>query len=334
MKRFHSPLANCLLAGCLLLAGASVATADVRVGVHLSVFPNLVPVPGYPVYYAPDVSANFFFYDGDYWLYDDDGWYTSPWYDGPWEYVHPDFVPLFVLRVPVRYYRAPPPYFWGWHHDAPPRWGHYWGPQWEHRHGGWDHWDRYRVPRPAPLPSYQRGYDRDRYPDRDRQRELRDEHYRYRPQDGRSQHYREPARQPDRQQFEPRHSELSPRGWQRADDRGPSRSESIRDEGQRNDGRGSDFQEGRRPMQEGREPAQERREPSRDSSNWHRESSVDQPQRMTPRSSEREVRQDQPRAEMRGNGRQMEDRGDRGRGGDRDNSGRNNDGGAWHGRDH
>lgn len=316
MKRFHGPLASCLLASCLLLGGASLATADVRVGIHLDLFPDLEPVPGYPVYYAPRVQGNFFFYDGDYWLYEGDGWYTSPWYDGPWEYVHPDFVPLFVLRVPVRYYRAPPPYFWGWHRDAPPRWGHYWGPHWEHKHGGWDHWDRYRAPRLAPLPTYQRGYERERYPDRQRQRELRDQHYDYRPQGGGSQHFREPARQPDRQSIEPRRSEISPRGWQRTDDDGADYRGGRRPEPMRNEGPRSDRQEGRGG-----------------SSNWQRESSVQQPQRMTPAQSGREVRQeDQPRAGMRGNGRPMEARGgdDQGRGGGHFNNGRNNEGGRGH----
>ncbi|MBT9502792.1 MAG: hypothetical protein IV092_16215 [Burkholderiaceae bacterium] len=41
-----------------------------------------------------------------------------------------DLVPVFVLRVPVRYYRQPPPYFRGWRADAPPRWGDHWGLDW------------------------------------------------------------------------------------------------------------------------------------------------------------------------------------------------------------
>ena len=169
-----SLLASCLALG-LTLGGSSFASADVRI--HLSLFPDLVPVPGYPVYYAPGVEANFFFYDGMYWLYDDDGWYVSDWYDGPWDYVEPDDVPLFVLRVPLRYYRRPPAYFWGGYRDAPPRWGHYWGPDWERNHRDWDRWDRRRVPPPAPLPVYQRGYPRDRYPDRNEQRDIHQRNY-------------------------------------------------------------------------------------------------------------------------------------------------------------
>lgn len=67
----------------------------------------LIEVPGYPVYYAPDLDANLFFYDGVYWVYSQDGWYASSWYDGPWDLIEPEYVPYFVLRVPVRYYRRP-----------------------------------------------------------------------------------------------------------------------------------------------------------------------------------------------------------------------------------
>ena len=31
--------------------------------------PELVVMPGYPVYYAPNVAANYFFYDGLYWVF-------------------------------------------------------------------------------------------------------------------------------------------------------------------------------------------------------------------------------------------------------------------------
>lgn len=31
-------------------------------------YPDLVQVPGYPVYYAPRVNENLFFYDGQYWV--------------------------------------------------------------------------------------------------------------------------------------------------------------------------------------------------------------------------------------------------------------------------
>ncbi|HSB97243.1 MAG TPA: hypothetical protein VLC91_12385 [Spongiibacteraceae bacterium] len=168
-----------LLALCLSLGVADAASARADVSINLSILPDLVPLPGYPVYYAPSVEANFFFYDGMYWLYEDDTWYASNWYNGPWDYVDPEAVPLFVLRIPVRYYRRPPPYFRDWHADAPPRWGYYWGPQWEQRRGGWDHWDHRHVPARAPLPVYQRPYSGDHYPRRDEQPQIRDRDYHY-----------------------------------------------------------------------------------------------------------------------------------------------------------
>lgn len=92
----------------MLLLRASPATAGVSIGINLNVYPDLVAVPGYPVYYAPQMNSNYFFYDGSYWVYSDDNWYESSWYNGPWELTDPYFVPVFVLRIPVRYYRRPP----------------------------------------------------------------------------------------------------------------------------------------------------------------------------------------------------------------------------------
>ena len=157
---------------------------NVSIGINLPLFPELVPVPGYPVYYAPRVNANYFFYDGMYWVYQDDNWYASSWYNGPWGLVEPEVVPLFILRIPVRYYRQPPVYFRGWQSNAPPRWGEHWGHNWEQRRRGWDRWNRGSAPAPAPLPVYQRQYSGDRYPRRvEQQQTLRNQNYRYQPRD-------------------------------------------------------------------------------------------------------------------------------------------------------
>src|SRR5260221_3453463 len=133
----------------------SALAANVSIGINLATYPRLVPVPGYPVYYAPGVDSNYFFYDGLYWDFDGDQWYSSPWYNGPWHFVAPELVPLYVLRVPVRYYRHPPAFFRGWRGDVSPRWGEHWGRDWEQRRSGWDHWDHRSAPRAAPLPTYQ-----------------------------------------------------------------------------------------------------------------------------------------------------------------------------------
>ncbi len=198
----HALIALSILLGTITPGMAQVSVTvsipGVSIGVHQPVYPELELVPGYPVYYAPNVQANYFFYDGLYWVYQDDRWYMSSWYNGPWDLVEPDDVPLFVLRVPVRYYAVPPVYFHGWLLNAPPRWELYWGPRWTRYHHGWDRWDRRVVYAPAPLPVYQRHYHGDRYPRQDYQRVIRHEHYHYQPRDHvvRERHHdRTPSRQ-------------------------------------------------------------------------------------------------------------------------------------------
>jgi hypothetical protein len=185
------------LSGAVTSATAQVSVGiglpGVSIGINLPVYPQLVQVPGYPVYYAPNLNSNFFFYDGMYWVYQGDNWYASSWYNGPWGMVGPQYVPLYVLRIPVRYYRAPPPYFRGWQAGAPPRWGEHWGNDWQQQRSGWDKWNRNSVPAPAPLPAYQRQYSGDRYPQHvEQQQQLRSQNYRYQPSDPVvRQHYQE-----------------------------------------------------------------------------------------------------------------------------------------------
>jgi len=175
--------------------GVGIALPGVSIGISVPAYPEFVRVPGYPVYYAPRLPANFFFYDGLYWVYIVDTWYVSFWYNGPWRIVVPEAVPVYVLRIPVRYYRDPPGYFRGWRRDAPPRWNEHWGREWEQRRRGWDHWNRRAAPAPAPLPAYQRRYSGDRYPREEQQQQaLHGQNYRYRPRDAAvRQHYPEQA---------------------------------------------------------------------------------------------------------------------------------------------
>jgi len=183
---------NALIGLWMLLCPVTAATAQVSVGIglpglsigfNLPYYPQMVPVPGYPVYYAPQLDSNFFFYDGMYWVYQQDNWYAGSWYNGPWALVGPEFVPLYVLRIPVRYYRRPPVYFRGWRSDLPPRWGEHWGNAWETQHSGWDRWNHGSVPALAPLPVYQRQYSGDRYPHVDQQSVLQSRNYRYQPRE-------------------------------------------------------------------------------------------------------------------------------------------------------
>jgi hypothetical protein len=170
----------------LLLVPLSPAVAQVsfqmglpgiNIGINQPVYPRMVAVPGYPVYYAPDGNSNYFFYDGKYWVYQGDNWYASSWYNGPWSMVAPQVVPAFILRVPVRYYRQPPVYFHGWSGNAPPRWGEHWGNDWERQRNGWDKWNHGNSPRPAPLPVYQKQYSGDRYPHPELQQSLHKQNY-------------------------------------------------------------------------------------------------------------------------------------------------------------
>ncbi|MGO9832327.1 MAG: hypothetical protein ACLPJH_19545 [Myxococcaceae bacterium] len=177
----HSLLSISLL---LLPLFPATVLAQVSISISVDTYPTLVQVPGYPVYYDPQLNSNYFFYDGLYWVYAGDTWYASSWYNGPWQVIGPQSVPLFVLRVPVTYYRAPPAYFRGWQGDAPPRWGEHWGQGWEAQHAGWDRWDRQAVPPPAPLPVYQRQYVGASYPRAPAQQQaLRAENYHYQPRE-------------------------------------------------------------------------------------------------------------------------------------------------------
>jgi len=171
------------VASAAVYVSVGIALPGISIGINLPAYPELVLVPGYPVYYAPRLYANYFFYDGMYWIYAEDDWYVSYWYNGPWSLVYPDYVPVFVLRIPVYYYRWPPVYFRGWRPGAPPRWGERWGHDWERRHSGWNQWDLSTAPPPAPLPEYQRQYSGDRYPHAEQQPQLHKKYYRYQPRD-------------------------------------------------------------------------------------------------------------------------------------------------------
>jgi hypothetical protein len=211
-----------LLSGLLLMAlpasaqvSFGVSLPGLQIGINVPTYPRLVRVPGYPVYYDPQADNNYFFYDGLYWVFSDETWYQSSWYDGPWQSMHPDNVPLFVLRVPVRYYRQPPTFFRGWRADAAPRWGERFGPGWQQGHNNWDRWDRRNAPAAAPLPTYQRSFRGEQYPQApERQQALRDQHYRYPgrdnapPQPGQPPQAQPPARQ--QAQPQPPHGQPQP----------------------------------------------------------------------------------------------------------------------------
>lgn len=156
--------------------------ASKSIGIHLSAYPQLILVPDLPVYYAPRLNYNLFFHDGSFWVYKGEHWYSSTWYNGPWLKATRDVVPVYVLRIPVDYYRVRPEHFRGWQVDAAPRWGEHWGREWERSRAGWDRWDRSTAPAPAPVPFYQRRYAGESYPQLEQQAELVRRHYPYQSQ--------------------------------------------------------------------------------------------------------------------------------------------------------
>jgi len=178
----------------LLCAAATLASAQnisvfigeprATIGIHFASYPEFVRVPNYPVYYAPRVNYNVFFYDGLYWAYYDDRWYASSWYNGPWGIVEPVAVPVAVLRVPVRYYRQRPAYFASWSVDAAPRWDVHYGSTWVENRVDWVNWNRSAMPAAAPLPVYQRQYTGARYPATvEQQVVIQNQQYAYRPRE-------------------------------------------------------------------------------------------------------------------------------------------------------
>lgn len=190
---------------CSFLPAAQSQSFSVNIGINMPAYPTLAPIPGYPVYWDPRAPYNYFFYDGLYWVFANDGWYESSWYNGPWYPVAPDAVPVYLLRVPVRYYHHPPGYFRAWRADAAPRWDEHWGRGWAEHHRDWNHWDRGHAERPAPLPTYQRRYSGANYPRDERQQREHGREYRYQPRDQVVQqhyqrHYDATAPQPQREQ--------------------------------------------------------------------------------------------------------------------------------------
>ena len=109
------------------------AHADVNIGITfggpppivVAEPPRMVLVPRSPVYWAPSLPYNFFYYEGRYWTYHEGGWFWSASVRGPWGQVAIGAVPRPVLAVPVAYYRVPPGHAKHHHGGGPPPWaGH------------------------------------------------------------------------------------------------------------------------------------------------------------------------------------------------------------------
>ena len=265
----------------------NISTPNVSIGINVPTYPDLVVVPGYPVYYAPQLPANYFFYDGLYWVYVNDGWYASDWYNGPWSPAAPEVVPDYILRVPVRYYRVAPPYFHAWSVEAPPHWGEHWGPTWQQRRAGWDRSVRTTAPPPAPLPTYQRAYSGSRYPSFDEQTRLHAQNYRYEPRDAvvREAYTAQRGQRPVTRNEPPGQREQQQR--QAAAQRDQERKDSERESQRRTAERRDDQQ---------RQPMQQHEQQRRDAEQQRQAASEREPQR---RQAEHEQQQRQAAQQQR-----------------------------------
>ena len=140
-----------LLAGLIFSIGAGrpgkvSAEVNIHVGINVPPPPPLtihapppvVVVPRTYVYYAPDVSADIFFYGG-YWYRPHEGhWYRAATYNGRWVYLAPKHVPVAVLHLPPDHRHQPPGHRHKYisHGDLKKNWRRWErGKHWE-KHGG------------------------------------------------------------------------------------------------------------------------------------------------------------------------------------------------------
>ena len=155
----------CCSVTSLAQVSIGIGFPGVSIGINLPFYPELVPVPGYPVYYAPRAECRT----------------TSsttactgstrgttgtrvPGTTGPGGWWARRSCRCSSCASPCATTGIRLRTFAGWRSDAPPRWGEHWGNDWEQHRSGWDQWNRSSAPAPAPLPVYQRQYSGDRYP--------------------------------------------------------------------------------------------------------------------------------------------------------------------------
>jgi hypothetical protein len=138
----------------IALAGPAAAGVNINVGIGIPIPvpvvvapapPPVVVVPGTPLYYAPGMNVDVFFYGGWWWTPYQGYWFRGPAYNGPWAYVQAP--PRVFFSLPPDYrqrviYQRPIPYGYFQQHwrewDRDRR-----GPSWdgggwkEHENHGW-----------------------------------------------------------------------------------------------------------------------------------------------------------------------------------------------------
>jgi len=106
-----------VLIGTYHLMSPEKASADVSVHIGIGAPlptvvvpapPAVVVIPGTPVYYAPDVGIDLFFYSGRWYRKHDGHWYIATYYNGPWAYLPAARVPTVFVNLPGGSYNIPP----------------------------------------------------------------------------------------------------------------------------------------------------------------------------------------------------------------------------------
>ena len=99
----------------LLSPERTSAEVNVHVGIGLPLpivlipaAPAVVCIPDTPVYYAPDVGIDIFFYSGHWYRPYRGYWYRATYYNGPWAYLPPQRVPAVLVHLPANNYNVPP----------------------------------------------------------------------------------------------------------------------------------------------------------------------------------------------------------------------------------
>ena len=127
MKRIVLASLMAVTGACVFLSAPAQATSlsigmrtdNVSLGIRIGEEPRLVVVPGTPVYEAPTLPYNYFYYGGRFYLYHEGPWLRVASYNGPWTVIAIEQVPRPILRVPAEHYRARPEH---WKRSGPPPW--------------------------------------------------------------------------------------------------------------------------------------------------------------------------------------------------------------------
>src|SRR3989304_2225103 len=87
------------VAAAALLPATTLASPNIHIGIQIGTPPQLVVVPQTPVYYAPALPYNYFFYGGQYYLFHNGIWHFAPTHNGPWAVIAVEYLPRPILAV-------------------------------------------------------------------------------------------------------------------------------------------------------------------------------------------------------------------------------------------